>query len=220
MKVRIKKSVLVEVEKAKINEIWDKQLSRWDELNVADMDVQGKFANLVTTDGDVYLSVPVESFEVVPWVQQCLRHLQRFFSHTPIAGKRNIMRAGTPMQNIPPSTQDNIITRVLFQTVFVKMSLFCLWHIFYMFPNYTCIHRKFLCHILCNEISMFESNGLVCSYRIDIRFSYNYYTLLGSVVKSFSSFSDDFSMLDSSSAASGLVSVAMESFSSSTFFRR
>ena len=66
MKVRIKKSVLVEVEKAKINEIWDKQLSRWDELNVADMDVQGKFANLVTTDGDVYLSVPVESFEVVP----------------------------------------------------------------------------------------------------------------------------------------------------------
>ena len=66
MKVRIKKSVLVEVEKAKINEIWDKQLYRWDELNVADMDVQGKFANLVTTDGDVYLSVPVESFEVVP----------------------------------------------------------------------------------------------------------------------------------------------------------
>lgn len=65
MKVRIKKTVLVEVEKTKLNEVWDKQLSRWDELNVASMDVQGKFAYLTTTDGDVYLSVPVESFEVV-----------------------------------------------------------------------------------------------------------------------------------------------------------
>ena len=65
MKVRIKKTVMVEVEKTKLNEVWDKQLSRWDELNVATMDVQGKFAYLTTTDGDVYLSVPVESFEVV-----------------------------------------------------------------------------------------------------------------------------------------------------------
>jgi len=65
MKVRIKKTVLVEVEKTKLNEVWDKQLSRWDELNVEKMDVQGKFANLTVFDGDVYLSVPVESFEVV-----------------------------------------------------------------------------------------------------------------------------------------------------------
>lgn len=65
MKVRIKKTVMVEVEKAKLNEVWDKQLCRWDELNVAEMDVQGKFANLVTTDGDIYLLVPTESFEVV-----------------------------------------------------------------------------------------------------------------------------------------------------------
>lgn len=66
MKVRIKKTVLVEVEKTRLNEVWDKQLSRWDELNVVDKDVQGSFANLTTTDGDVYLSVPVDSFEVVP----------------------------------------------------------------------------------------------------------------------------------------------------------
>jgi hypothetical protein len=65
MKVRIKKTVLVEVEKRKLNEVWDKQLCRWDELNVVDKDVQGNFANLTTTDGDVYLSVPLESFEVV-----------------------------------------------------------------------------------------------------------------------------------------------------------
>ena len=65
MKVRIKKTVMVEVDKAKLNEVWDKQLCRWDELNVASMDVQGKFANLTTTDGDVYLMVPSDSFEVV-----------------------------------------------------------------------------------------------------------------------------------------------------------
>ena len=65
MKVRIKKTVLVEVEKYKLNEVWDKQLCRWDELNVEKMDVQGKFATLLSTDGDIYLSVPVESFEVV-----------------------------------------------------------------------------------------------------------------------------------------------------------
>lgn len=65
MKVRIKKTVLVEIEKRKLNEIWDKQLSRWDELNVANMDVQGRFANLTTTDGDVYLLVPTDAYEVV-----------------------------------------------------------------------------------------------------------------------------------------------------------
>ena len=65
MKVRIKKTILVEVEKYKLNEVWDKQLNRWDELNVEKMDVQGKFANLLAADGDVYLSVPVESFDVV-----------------------------------------------------------------------------------------------------------------------------------------------------------
>ena len=65
MKIRIKKTVLVEVEKTKLNEVWDKQLCRWDELNVEKMDIQGKFTNLTTRDGDVYLMVPSESFEVV-----------------------------------------------------------------------------------------------------------------------------------------------------------
>lgn len=65
MKVQIKKSILVEVEKTKLGEVWDKQLSRWDELNVANMDVQGRFANLTTTDGDVYLLVPTDAYEVV-----------------------------------------------------------------------------------------------------------------------------------------------------------
>jgi hypothetical protein len=65
MKVRIKKNILVEIEKTKLGEVWDKQLSRWDELNVERMDVQGRWANLTTFDGDVYLQLPVDSFEAV-----------------------------------------------------------------------------------------------------------------------------------------------------------
>lgn len=65
MKIRIKRSVLVEVEKIKLNEVWDKSLSRWDELNIADIDVQGKWANLITTEGDVYLSVPTDAYEII-----------------------------------------------------------------------------------------------------------------------------------------------------------
>lgn len=65
MKVRIIKNVLVEIEKTKLGEVWDKQLSRWDELNVETMDVQGRFANLTTFDGDVYLQVPKDFFEVL-----------------------------------------------------------------------------------------------------------------------------------------------------------
>jgi len=65
MKVRIKKNILVEIEKTKLGEVWDKQLSRWDELNVESMDVQGRWAFLTTFDGDIYLNVPVDSYEVI-----------------------------------------------------------------------------------------------------------------------------------------------------------
>lgn len=66
MKVRIIKNVLVEIEKPKLGEVWDKQLSRWDELKVETMDVQGRFANLITFDGDIYLHVPNDAYEVIP----------------------------------------------------------------------------------------------------------------------------------------------------------
>lgn len=63
--MRFKKTVVVDVQKTRLNEVWDKQLNRWDELNVEMSNVQGKFADLTTVDGDVYFSVPVDSFEVV-----------------------------------------------------------------------------------------------------------------------------------------------------------
>lgn len=65
MKVRILKPKLVEVEKVKLQEVWDKQLNRWDELAVEAIQPNGRVSNLVTYDGDVYLNVPSDCFEVV-----------------------------------------------------------------------------------------------------------------------------------------------------------
>ena len=65
MKVQFQRSVLVEVEKANLNEVWDKSFNRWDELNVEKMDVQGKFAFLTDFTGDVYLHVPMDTFKVI-----------------------------------------------------------------------------------------------------------------------------------------------------------
>lgn len=65
MKVRMTRNVLVEVEKTKLGEVWDKQLSKWDELNVEKMDVQGKWSFLTDYAGDIYLNVPVDAYAVV-----------------------------------------------------------------------------------------------------------------------------------------------------------
>lgn len=65
MRVRILKSKLVEVEKTKLQEVWDKQLNRWDEFVVETIHPNGRTANLITSDGDVYRDVPVECFAVV-----------------------------------------------------------------------------------------------------------------------------------------------------------
>ncbi len=65
MKIRILKTVLVEIQKTKLEEVWDKQLTRWDELRVESINVVGKFAHLTTYEGDVYMHVPLEAFEVV-----------------------------------------------------------------------------------------------------------------------------------------------------------
>jgi hypothetical protein len=65
MKVRIKRTILVEVVKPRLQEVWDKPLERWQELFIETLDLQGKTANLTDYSGDTYLSVPVDAFEVV-----------------------------------------------------------------------------------------------------------------------------------------------------------
>jgi len=65
MKIRFLKSVLVDVQKARLDEVWDKQYSRWDELNVESLSCSGKKATIYTTEGDTLIDVPVEAFEKV-----------------------------------------------------------------------------------------------------------------------------------------------------------
>ena len=65
MKIRILKNVLVEVEKTRLQEVWDKQLYRWDELNVESINVVGKSADISTYEGDIFLNIPVDSYEVL-----------------------------------------------------------------------------------------------------------------------------------------------------------
>jgi hypothetical protein len=65
MKIRFKRTILVEVAKTKLQETWDKPFNRWDELRVEKIDTQGKVANLTDYNGDVFLSVPTDAYEVV-----------------------------------------------------------------------------------------------------------------------------------------------------------
>lgn len=65
MKVRILKDVLVEVEKPRLEEVWDKQLRRWDEFSIEKIDRAYNYANLTTFDGDVYMHVPEYAFELL-----------------------------------------------------------------------------------------------------------------------------------------------------------
>jgi hypothetical protein len=65
MKIRILKDILVEVEKPKLEEVWDQQLRRWDELNVVSIIDFGKESKIITYDGSIYFNVPNESFDVL-----------------------------------------------------------------------------------------------------------------------------------------------------------
>lgn len=67
MKLRFLKSAVVDVQKARLDELWDKQYRKWDEVNVEAINPNpdGRTSHVITYDGDVLLFVPVDSFEVI-----------------------------------------------------------------------------------------------------------------------------------------------------------
>ena len=65
MRIRMLKNVLVEVEKRRLQEVWDKQLKRWEEISVESIDYTGKTANICTEEGDIIISVPIDAFEKI-----------------------------------------------------------------------------------------------------------------------------------------------------------
>ena len=65
MKIRIKRDILVEIEKIRLDEVWDKLLYRGNELHIDSAIKEGKWANLTDYDGDVILNIPVDTYEVL-----------------------------------------------------------------------------------------------------------------------------------------------------------
>lgn len=65
MKIRFLKPVVVEVQKSRLDEIWDKSFRKWDVVRVDTIIDNGQSAELVTEEGDTIYDVPREAFEVV-----------------------------------------------------------------------------------------------------------------------------------------------------------
>ena len=67
MKIRILKNIWVEVTKARLNEVWDKQYHKWDELNIESIshNINSTFATAITYDDDVISNIPVDAYEVI-----------------------------------------------------------------------------------------------------------------------------------------------------------
>jgi hypothetical protein len=63
MKIRFLRDIIVDVEKPRLDEIWDKNFRKWDEIRVTEIFPQGSLATLKTDEGDFILSVPKDSFE-------------------------------------------------------------------------------------------------------------------------------------------------------------
>ena len=65
MKIQMKRDVLVDVNKVRLGEVWNKALQKWDVLKIEEINPQGETADLVDYDGDILMDVPVNSFTVV-----------------------------------------------------------------------------------------------------------------------------------------------------------
>lgn len=71
MKIRFLRNVLVEVSKARLQEVWDKQYLRWQELGVERISYySGNRAEICTYEGDILIDTPVDAFEVIDQGQE------------------------------------------------------------------------------------------------------------------------------------------------------
>jgi hypothetical protein len=55
----------VDVEKPKLQEIWNKTYYRWNEVNINQINQDKNYAIIETDDEDYLIDVPVDSFEIV-----------------------------------------------------------------------------------------------------------------------------------------------------------
>jgi hypothetical protein len=65
MKIQLKKDVLVETTDSRNEGIYDRQLKKWQTVNVEKINVNRATANIVTYEGDTLWDVPVDAFDTV-----------------------------------------------------------------------------------------------------------------------------------------------------------
>lgn len=62
MKIRFLKNWCGEIEKKRLQEVWDVSYSRWTELNVEAIKLYEDTADIITYDEDIILNVPTDVF--------------------------------------------------------------------------------------------------------------------------------------------------------------
>jgi hypothetical protein len=65
MKIRFKRDVLVDVVKSRLDEVWDVNFRKWQELTVETVKPSGRSVTLTTSDGDTLLNVPEDAYEKI-----------------------------------------------------------------------------------------------------------------------------------------------------------
>jgi hypothetical protein len=64
MKIKFLRNILIEIYKRRLDEHWDKEYKKWDEIEVESIP-EGKAVDIRTTDGDILYGVPSNSFTKV-----------------------------------------------------------------------------------------------------------------------------------------------------------
>jgi len=67
MRIRFVRNVLVDIQKTRLQEVWEKYFNRWEELNIESVNYSYRkdSADMITAEGDIIEQVPIDSFEVM-----------------------------------------------------------------------------------------------------------------------------------------------------------
>jgi hypothetical protein len=65
MKIQFLRDITVDIEKTRLQEIWDKSFRKWDEVTVEDVCPDGNVATIQTREGDFILDVPFDAFKIM-----------------------------------------------------------------------------------------------------------------------------------------------------------
>ena len=65
MNIRFIKPIVVDFYKRRLDETWEHNFNRWDEVDIEDSVDNKKTVDLITTEGDILLNVSKDTFELV-----------------------------------------------------------------------------------------------------------------------------------------------------------